>query len=72
MNDEDETDYLGPLDESIDGLSMGYDLTPGGWPVDEHIRTVVKENVGAIEETSARVEPVDIDFGTSSRMSSTQ
>ncbi len=30
MNDEDETDYLGPLDEGVDRLSVGYDLTPGG------------------------------------------
>lgn len=62
MNDEDETDYLGPLDEDVNGLSVGYDLTPGGWPVDERVRTAVEENVGTIADHGAHIEPVDIDF----------
>lgn len=62
---DDETEYLSALNKDVDGTSIGYDLTPGGWPVDEQVRSVVGKKVNTITEAGASVEEVDIDLKTS-------
>ena len=59
---DDETDYLGALSKNADGLSVGYDLTPGGWPVDKRVKDIVGEKVHTITDSGACVEETEIDF----------
>lgn len=59
---DDDTEYLDALTNDSAGLSIGYDLTPGGWPVDERVRNIVGESVESITETGASVEEFDIDL----------
>lgn len=61
-----KTDYLSALNKDVDGMSIGYDLTPGGWPVDERVQSIVNKKVTTITDAGASVEEIDIDLlGTS-------
>lgn len=56
-------DFLGALDRDVDDLSIGYSPDLGVYPVDDRVQRVVSENVGAITEAGATVEPIDVDLG---------
>jgi Asp-tRNA(Asn)/Glu-tRNA(Gln) amidotransferase A subunit family amidase len=63
---DDKTEYLGALNNDVGGMSIGYDLTPGGWPVDARVRSIVGEKVDTITGAGASVEEIDVDLlGTS-------
>lgn len=59
----DTVDYLGALNEGVDGLSIGYSPDLGVYPVDERVRSVVGEGVETITEAGADVEEVNVDLG---------
>lgn len=61
----DTVDYMGALDQGVEGLSVAYSPDLGVFPVDERVRTVVREAVGTISEAGADVTEVDIDLGLS-------
>lgn len=58
-------DYLGALEKDVDDLSVGYSPDLGVYPVNDEVQRVVSENVGALTEAGATVEPVDVDLGVS-------
>jgi aspartyl-tRNA(Asn)/glutamyl-tRNA(Gln) amidotransferase subunit A len=64
-DDEDATDYMAALDDDVSDLSIGYSPGLDTYPVDDRVRSVVDEAVGAITETGATVERVEIDLGQS-------
>lgn len=59
---DNETEYLSALTRGVDGMSIGYDLTPGGWPVDKRVRSIVGEKVPTITDAGASIEEIDIDL----------
>jgi amidase/aspartyl-tRNA(Asn)/glutamyl-tRNA(Gln) amidotransferase subunit A len=63
---DDGSDYLGALDDDdISDLSVAYCPDLGVFPLDERVRRVVDEAVGAFEDAGATVERVDSVFGDS-------
>ncbi|QFU84126.1 amidase [Natronorubrum aibiense] len=61
----DDVDYIGALDQGVEGLSIAYSPDLGVFPVDERVRNVVGEAVETITEAGAEVEEVDVDLGLS-------
>lgn len=63
--DEEATDYQAALDRDVADLSIGYSPDLGIYPVDERVRTVVRDGVETITERGVTVEEVDVDLGQS-------
>lgn len=61
----DTVDYMGALDQDVEGLSVAYSPDLGVFPVDERVRNVVGDAVETISEAGAEVEEVDVDLGLS-------
>lgn len=53
---DDGTDYLAATDRSIAGLEVAYTPDFGTFPVDDRVRAVVDDAVGAFERAGATVE----------------
>ncbi|MFB6074253.1 MAG: amidase [Haloarculaceae archaeon] len=59
---DDGVDFRGAVRRGVDGLSVAYSPSFGGFPVDERVRAVVDDAVGAFEAAGATVEHVDVAF----------
>jgi Asp-tRNA(Asn)/Glu-tRNA(Gln) amidotransferase A subunit family amidase len=55
----DDTDYVAATNRSIEGLSVAYSPDLGAFPVEDEVRDVVGEAVGAFEAAGATVERID-------------
>ena len=64
---DDGTDYLGATERDVSGLRVAYCPDLGVFPVDERVRAVVDEAVGALGDAGATVERVDSVFEHSHR-----
>ncbi len=57
---DDGTDYLAATRRGIEGLDVAYSPDLDVFPIDERVRTVVDEAVGAFESAGASVEEIEI------------
>lgn len=60
---DDGTDYRAATDRSIDVFDVAYTPDFGTYPVDDRVRSVVDDAVGAFEEAGATVEAVAVELG---------
>ena len=61
----DTVDYMGALNQGVEGLSIAYSPDLGVFPIDERVRNVVGDAVGTITDAGAEVTEVDVDLGLS-------
>lgn len=61
----DTVDYMGALNQGVEGLSVAYSPDLGVFPVDERVRSVVDDAVWTIRDAGAEVTEVDVDLGLS-------
>jgi amidase/aspartyl-tRNA(Asn)/glutamyl-tRNA(Gln) amidotransferase subunit A len=59
---DDGVDYLGALDRSIEAYSVAYSPDLGCFPLDDDVRSVMDDAVGAFESAGAQVFETDPDF----------
>ena len=59
---DDGADYLGALERDVSDLRVAYCPDLGTFPLDERVRDVVDDAVGAFEDAGATVERVDSVF----------
>jgi amidase/aspartyl-tRNA(Asn)/glutamyl-tRNA(Gln) amidotransferase subunit A len=64
---DDGTDYRAATEQSIDDFDIAYTPDFGTFSVEEPVRRVVEDAVGAFEESGATVEQLDVDLGRSHR-----
>jgi Asp-tRNA(Asn)/Glu-tRNA(Gln) amidotransferase A subunit family amidase len=64
-DDEDSTDYMAALDDDVEELSIGYSPGLDTYPVEERVREIVSENVGAITDEGATIEETTVDLNQS-------
>lgn len=62
---DDGTEYLRATERPIDGFEVAYTPDYGIFPVDERVRAVVDDAVGAFERAGGTVEEVDVSIDRS-------